>query len=680
MSVLLCCLVFVGAIPLSAKAYDGEGKEMILIVSSPDAYFINKDTGLHTTQGVHTPLVFNEEDLVTPPEKTVAYTAEAYFEGSNAAGWTLVAKVTFENGKVYTFPTSEIRITNKDMSKARASVDGVLSFAEESNTHKEYLTIRMPGMLTLMKKFEGLDSTVEKPPINVTVDGQTYTLSAENGYKKTIELPAGYYDVTEEVVDIDGYTLNKTRSITKTKATVIPNRMMYASLRNSYHKNVNIKGQTIWEDNDDQDGLRPDSITVNLLKRVIDLEGVHDVLLDSKTVTADDDWSWTFENKRRFEDNGMPIICVMTEEAVVGYLTEIVGSILEYKFTITNSHTPEKIDVAGSKTWDDNDNQDGKRPESVTIRLLADGVEIDSKVISEADDWKWSFEGLDKCKAGKEISYTIAEDAVEGYKTEVSDYDVTNSYTPEKTLVKVAKTWQDANNQDGKRPANITITLLADGVETDKTLILNANNNWTGSFTDLDEYNAGKKIEYTVKEEDVKGYAQSITGNATEGFVVTNKMTPKTITIAGKKTWVDDNDKYGKRPSKIVIRLFANGVEVDKKVVTEAKGWKWEFKNLDKYEDGEEIIYAVSEDLVEWYVSKIDQYDVINTYSPKLPPSVRSPKKPNGPKVPGVPNAKRPPIMKIIPKTGASLTFGFISLIGLTILLVGTKKGLNRRS
>lgn len=156
-------------------------------------------------------------------------------------------------------------------------------------------------------------------------------------------------------------------------------------------------------------------------------------------------------------------------------------------------------------------------------------------------------------------------------------------------------------------------------------------------------------------------------------------MTPKTITIAGKKTWVDDNDKYGKRPSKIVIRLFANGVEVDKKVVTEAKGWKWEFKNLDKYEDGEEIIYAVSEDLVEWYVSKIDQYDVINTYSPKLPPSVRSPKKPNGPKVPGVPNAKRPPIMKIIPKTGATVAFSFISLFALTILLVGMKKELKRK-
>ncbi|MCW1034433.1 Cna B-type domain-containing protein, partial [Streptococcus anginosus] len=60
-----------------------------------------------------------------------------------------------------------------------------------------------------------------------------------------------------------------------------------------------------------------------------------------------------------------------------------------------------------------------------------------------------------------------------------------------------------------------------------KILTLTKANNWTGTFTDLDEYKAGKKIEYTVKEEAVgNGYTSVVTGTAQDGYVVTNVRTP----------------------------------------------------------------------------------------------------------------------------------------------------------
>ena len=37
-----------------------------------------------------------------------------------------------------------------------------------------------------------------------------------------------------------------------------------------------------------------------------------------------------------------------------------------------------------------------------------------------------------------------------------------NSYTPRKTSVTVTKRWDDANNQDGKRPNSIKVQLYAD--------------------------------------------------------------------------------------------------------------------------------------------------------------------------------------------------------------------------
>ena len=158
---------------------------------------------------------------------------------------------------------------------------------------------------------------------------------------------------------------------------------------------------------------------------------------------------------------------------------------------------------------------------------MKNGAVVDTKKVTEAEGWKWKFENLDKYENGKEINYTISEEKVEGYTTEVKGYDVKNSYTPGKTGIQVTKAWSDKENQDGVRPESVTIKLLADGKETDKTLTLTKANNWTGSFTDLDEYKDGKKIEYTIKEVEVgNGYKTVITGNVKEGFVVTNVRTP----------------------------------------------------------------------------------------------------------------------------------------------------------
>lgn len=90
------------------------------------------------------------------------------------------------------------------------------------------------------------------------------------------------------------------------------------------------------------------------------------------------------------------------------------------------------ISISGFKIWDDEDNKDGQRPNSITIRLYADGVELADRalVVTEADGWAWSFEGLPKYADGKEICYTIAEDAVAGYTASYDGYHITNSHTP----------------------------------------------------------------------------------------------------------------------------------------------------------------------------------------------------------------------------------------------------------
>ncbi|MDY3052564.1 MAG: Cna B-type domain-containing protein, partial [Ndongobacter sp.] len=259
--------------------------------------------------------------------------------------------------------------------------------------------------------------------------------------------------------------------------------------------------------------------------------------IDSRTVGEAEGWSWKFEHLPKYK-NGVAIQYTLVEDAVPGYTADYDG------YNVKNTHVPEEIEISGTKTWNDNGNQDGVRPERITVRLSADGTEIDSRTVGEAEGWSWKFEHLPKYKNGVAIQYTLVEDAVPGYTADYDGYNVKNTHVPEKTSVAVTKSWNDQNDKDGIRPKSITVHLLADGKDTGKKLVLSAENKWMGSFTDLDVNKDGKRIVYTVSEDDVTGYTKSITGDADKGFTVTNSHTPNEPPPKAPKTG-DDMNRIG---------------------------------------------------------------------------------------------------------------------------------------
>ena len=98
-------------------------------------------------------------------------------------------------------------------------------------------------------------------------------------------------------------------------------------------------------------------------------------------------------------------------------------------FVIINTHEPEEIQLEGSKIWDDDENKEGKRPSSVTVRLYADGTEIAQFEMNADNEWIWRY-SAPKYAAGEEIEYTITEDEVEGYTCKIEGFVVTNSIVP----------------------------------------------------------------------------------------------------------------------------------------------------------------------------------------------------------------------------------------------------------
>src|SRR5690625_1318162 len=75
------------------------------------------------------------------------------------------------------------------------------------------------------------------------------------------------------------------------------------------------------------------------------------------------------------------------------------------------------------------------------------------------------------------------------------------------------------------------------------------------------------------------------------------------------KTWLDDLDEH---PA-ITVELLANGTKVSEVEVNEDTDWKYEFTDLDKYdESGEAITYTIEEVEVEGYETTIDGFDITN--------------------------------------------------------------------
>ena len=303
---------------------------------------------------------------------------------------------------------------------------------------------------------------------------------------------------------------------------------------------------------------------------------------------------------------------------------EVVEELTAQYVMFTNIFEEPTVDISGTKTWDDADDQDGKRPESITINLLADGEKVDSVTVTEADDWKFEFKGVPKYNDDfEEIEYTVTEETVDGYETEITDFDVTNTHEPEEVDVSVAKVWDDNDDQDGKRPDSITVT-LSNG---DK-VTLSEENEWKATITGLPKYEKGEEIEYTWTEASVDGY--ELTDTKVEEYLttLTNTHEPEVTKVDVTKVWTDADDKDGIRPDSVTINLLADGKETGASVtLNEGNSWKGSFINLPKYTDGKEIEYTISEVTVEGYTTTISGdaasgFTVTNVHVPdETPPT-----------------------------------------------------------
>ena len=249
-----------------------------------------------------------------------------------------------------------------------------------------------------------------------------------------------------------------------------------------------------------------------------------------------------------------------------------------------NEYHKPVTSVQGKKVWADSNDRSQMRPESITIHLLRNGEEIKTKMVTEANDWKWTFDNLDKFDANdKEYKYTIKEDTVPFYTSaESKDADgntvITNTYKPEKlelkgdsalkiTKVVVGKKSAEpftfkltaAENYGGavKMPANTEVktsdSIPADGAETKSFQPVEITKAGTYQFKvkETTTTTAGgwdydnRERTLTVKVADNKGHLEVVDADSTLSATVTNTFTPAVMdgdtAITGLKTLIGRN-------------------------------------------------------------------------------------------------------------------------------------------
>ena len=219
------------------------------------------------------------------------------------------------------------------------------------------------------------------------------------------------------------------------------------------------------------------------------------------------------------------------------------------------------------KVWNDGEDISG-RPDSVDFEIYQDGQYLKDVTVKKADDWKLTVDGLAKYSANaphKLCIYTVKEKS-DGYianyvyGTDLENQSAKIINTKVKTI-KGTKKWNDNNESDLNRPANITVQLLQDGNEY-KTQTVTAFEGWKYEFTGNPMYDAsGHEYVYTIKEAYMEGYSVAYEKTNGGGLAITLDYQTESLSYDWIYVYykIDDQlyrcGKYGGSKNQITLNI-----------------------------------------------------------------------------------------------------------------------------
>lgn len=479
----------------NGKTIFNKGDTITTTVSQDDQFgyveFFGLPTGIYAKDGTGKQMYTVEE--VTPP-----------------VGYEKTDKVLTFSGEVLNDKTENLI---HDVASEGNTNDEENTYQHDSDTFvnkgSEYVQVK--------KYWIDDNNSMKTRPAFVTIKAEhktthvvkTYVLNEANNWQAQTDIKRGEEGnyTFSEVCDAPNYErIDKEPTGTWDKDTYT------ASYTNRYYKggNVKIVVKKSWDDSNNSDGIRPDSVVVKLYQ--------NGKYIDQDVLNSSNNWSTEFNDLPKQDDVGEDYEYEVKEEstsvingnAKTGYevayevkeSTDTSSDITTITTDITNTHTPKTVQKTIRKTWDDENDQDKIRPDSVRFNLLVNGKDVvDTVTLNSENGWKARSKVLPKCENGNEIEYTW-EEVKEGVVTgdEQIGYKVfydENSDDPDTTV---------ATNSHAPGRGSITITKELDPSNLNMDV---GDAVFTFSLTGTDVY--GKKHTYKKDVKFTKNEVESFT-------------------------------------------------------------------------------------------------------------------------------------------------------------------------
>lgn len=416
-------------------------------------------------------------------------------ETNPPAGYTKADDITFS-----------VDINGKITVDGKTQTDGTLTMVDKPDTNGIFFskTAVGGGAELAGAEFNLTGSTFE----GKTIDPITWT---SGGTPKRFMLKDGVYTLTETKAPT-GYEAVKPLTFTVREGQVYIDGVLQSDRTIRVEDRIAttmVRVRKVWSDSNYGD--RPEKVTFHLLRNAKELtDKQYTVEVDSSS-----SWTHTWTDLPRYDENGERYNYTVDEETTKklkdgSYRVSITKRPYQdgAEYTVLNVREPDAISAKVTKTWNDNSDNDGKRPHKLTFHVwgtskqpkdptdLTQGYEdkteqmIVQDVNVSGDQQSWVFEGLPKLNIYNEpYAYTITEENVDGYTTsgcaadetgtagteskgcvfkptdsstdKENDFHVTNTHTPETTTLNVTKQWDDDSDSDNGRPNSLTIWVLS---------------------------------------------------------------------------------------------------------------------------------------------------------------------------------------------------------------------------
>lgn len=464
---------------------------------------------------------------------------------------------------------------------------------------------------------------------------------------------------------VDGFTAQDGGASTSVDAADIwendSDKMAELTIVNAQNT-ITIYGQKVWAGDNDLtiNGVRPESVQLQLYQRIGSAEDAEWTTYGTaQTISESTMWIATWSGLPTHSGaERTPIFYKVDEATPAGYTqtavtpSEINAAALwndadnkaQVSATVVLTNTLDPQGVVGQKVWEGNATNIPVETR-VSFRLFYSvdktnwhNAKVPDQTVS-ATPWLVSWQGLPTHDGnGSPLFYRVEETDVPKGHTSAQTGDLTVTNTLCTTSVRVEKTWSlngvNLAEDHSSIPNTLTLTLKyrASGSTAEpQTVQINgadavitlekanvSDHHWQAAWNGLPMYTAVHGvpvlIEYCV-EETWNGQTQRhfITVTPDDNTAKTLQLTNflSTLSLSGKKTWVDSNNVRGMRPDGITLTVRANGETVNPQpsIVWDSRvnddEWPYHVDGLPvKDERGVDITYTIRESDTGHYVAE----------------------------------------------------------------------------